>query len=448
MSGREIEMIGKLEAGLPAPRAAALSGERRRMLAVAFHYPPDHTSTGVLRTLKFTQYLVGHGWRSDVVSVPESLYVSTDPAFNQQVPQGTRVFRTWAADVKALLGVRGIYPDFAAIPDRYWPWIFSAARRAGRLLREEKVDVVYTTYPVATAHLVGLWLKSRFRGIPWVADFRDPWVEDSMPPFRRWLEGHLERMVVERADRVICNTPAMRRSFLARYPGVAPEKFVTITNGYDEADFAGLRPEPVAKFEILYPGMIATGNRNPRPLLAGIRMAIDRGWLNPDDLQITFLGCGPNGRDPEFQGNLDRFRLREASSLVEDRVPHRQALRRMAGADVLVVLSEPLGEGPAIEAERRWSHLQVPAKVYEYLRLGRPMLALVSGGAVAELLGQTRGGVVVAPGDVEGIARSLGELYRRQAKSSPALPALVEGYTRENLTKRLVEELNSLAKRG
>lgn len=269
-----------------------------------------------------------------------------------------------------------------------------------------------------------------------------------MSPFRRWIEGHLERMVVERADRVICNTPAMRRSFLARYHGVAPEKFVTITNGYDEADFGGLQPEPVTKFEILYPGMIATGNRNPKPLLAGIRMAIDRGLLNPDDLQITFLGCGPNGRDPEFQDNLDRFNLREVSNLVEKRMPHRQALQRMAGANVLVVLSEPLGEGPEVEAERRWSHLQVPAKVYEYLRLGRPMLALVSGGAVAELLGQTRGGVVVAPDDIEGIARSLGELYQRQTVPSPALPALVEGYTRENLTRKLVEELNNLAEQA
>lgn len=416
------------------------------MLAVAFHYPPDHTSTGVLRTLKFTQYLVRHGWQSDVISVPESLYVSTDPAFNLQVPQETKVFRTWAIDVKELLGVRGVYPDIAAIPDRYWPWIFTAVRQAGQLLRAGKVDVLYTTYPVATAHLIGLWLKTRFRNIPWVADFRDPWVEDSMAPFRRWLEGHLERMVVERADRVICNTPAMQRSFLARYPGIAQEKFITITNGYDEADFTGLRPDSVAKFEILYPGMIAIGNRNPRPLLAGIRMALDRGWLNPDDLQITFLGCGLNGRDPKFQENLDRFKLREASILVEERVPHHQALRRMAGANVLVVLSEPVGEGPAIEAERRWSHLQVPAKVYEYLRLGRPMLALVSGGAVAELLGQTHGGIVVAPDDIEGIARSLGELYQRQTAPSPALPALVEGYTRENLTKRLVEELNALTK--
>jgi glycosyltransferase involved in cell wall biosynthesis len=110
------------------------------------------------------------------------------------------------------------------------------------------------------------------------------------------------------------------------------------------------------------------------------------------------------------------------------------------------VLSEPVGVGAAAEAERRWSHLQVPAKVYEYLRLGRPMLALVSGGAVAELLGQTHGGVVVAPDDIEGIARRLGELYQHQTAPSPPLPALVEGYTRENLTKRLVEELNVLTK--
>lgn len=115
------------------------------MLAVAFHYPPDHTSTGVLRTLKFTQYLVKHGWQSDVISVPESLYVSTDPAFNHQVPQGTRVFRTWAVDVKELLGVRGIYPDFAAIPAAIGPVVLLSC--AGAPFSAEMMRTVQAKRP-------------------------------------------------------------------------------------------------------------------------------------------------------------------------------------------------------------------------------------------------------------------------------------------------------------
>lgn len=423
----------------------------QKLLVIAFHYPPDNASTGVLRTLKFTQYLHDHGWQSDVISVPESLYGDVDPGSVRDIPDRTRVFRTWAADVKQFLGVRGVYPGFLAIPDRYWPWLVSAVPAASRLIEAEKVDVLYTTYPVATAHLIGLRVKAKHPHLPWVADFRDPWVEDSMPPIRRKIEGYLEKLVIQRADRVICNTPAMRAWFLARYPTEPEGKFVTITNGYDEPDFAGIEPDPVEKFEILYPGVISKGNRNPRPLLAGIRLALDRGWLNGADLQLTFLGSGPNGHAPEFLSDLAHYDLQALTQVVEERIPYRLALRRLAGADVLVVLSEPLGTGPEVEAEKRWSHLQVPAKVYEYLRLGRPILALVTGGAVADFLQVTGGGCIAPPGDVEAIAKSLATLYTQRTDASSvaqSAPASVERYSRRNLAALLARELTSLVGRG
>lgn len=423
---------------------------QHKLLVIAFHYPPDNASTGVLRTLKFTQYLYGHGWRSDVLSVPETLYGDVDPASVRDIPSDTQVIRTWAVDIKRLLGVRGIYPGFLAVPDRYWPWLFSAVPKASRLIAQGQVDVLYTTYPMPTAHMIGLRVKAKHPNVPWVADFRDPWVEDSMPPLRRKVEGYLEKLVIQRADRVICNTPAMRAWFIARYPGVTPDKFVTITNGYDEPDFSGIEPDPIAKFEILYPGLISKGNRNPRPLLAGMRLALDRGWLDAADLQLTFLGSGPNGHAPEFLQDLVRYDLQALTQVVEDRIPYRQALRRLAGADVLVVLSEPLGQGPEVEAELRWSHLQVPAKVYEYLRLGRPILALVSGGAVADVLRETGGGCIAPPSDVEAIAKNLQALYAQRssvAPVAPAAPPAVERYSRRNLAALLAIELTALVER-
>lgn len=423
---------------------------QHKLLVIAFHYPPDNASTGVLRTLKFTQYLYDHGWHSDVLSVPESLYGDVDSASVRDIPADTRVYRTWAIDIKRLLGVRGVYPGFLAVPDRYWPWLFSAVPKVSLLIAQGQVDVLYTTYPMPTAHLIGLRVKAKYPRLPWVADFRDPWVEDSMPPLRRKIEGYMEKLVVQRADRVICNTPAMRAWFLARYPGVAPSKFVTITNGYDEPDFADIKPDPIAKFEILYPGLISKGNRNPRPLLAGVRLALDRGWLDAADLQLTFLGSGPNGHAQEFLQDLARYELQTLTGVVEERIPYSQALRRLAGADVLVVLSEPLGQGPQVQAELRWSHLQVPAKVYEYLRLGRPILALVSGGAVADLLRDTGGGCIAPPGDVEAIAQNLQALYAQRTHALPvasAVPSSVERYSRRNLAALLARELTLLAVR-
>lgn len=418
----------------------------RELLVIAFHYPPDNSSTGVLRTLKFTQYLYRHSWRSCVISAPVSFYRFTDPESLRLVPPETAVYRTSALDIKQHVSLFGVYPSFLSYPDRYWPWVFPAARQAARLIRETRVDALYTTSPIPSAHLIGLRLKRRF-GLPWLADFRDPWVEDSMPMLEKRVARYFERKVVTQADRVICNTPALRRTFLARYPELPPEKFVTIPNGYDEADFVGITPRRDAKFEILYPGPADNVNRNPRPLLEAVALALKNGWLPRENLQITFLGAGDSLRKTGCADDIERLALRDVIR-EEPRVPYREALARQAQADVLLVLNEPLGSGPGIEASRSWTQLCVPAKVYENLRLGRPSLALVSGGAVAELLETTGGGHVVAPHDIEAIARRLKELYEQHpaATTPPEISPVIAQYSRENLTRQLAAELDTLAR--
>jgi len=418
--------------------------DKQRLLMVAFHYPPDNTSTGVLRTLKFTQYLVEHGWETDVVSVPIRLYYSTDHDSIDKIPATTRVFRPWAADIKKMLGFRGSYPSVLGVPDRYWPWIPSAVHTAGRHIRNGEVSAIFTTYPVPSALLIGLLLKRKF-GLPWVADFRDPWVEDSMIPYRRKIEGYLEHRVLQGADRVICNTPRMRRWFLDRYPDIFPGKFITIPNGYDETDLGQVEPAGIGKFEILYSGIITPGNRNPKPLFAGLRYAIDHGWIDMAEVQLSFLGAGAYGVSKAFIQDLETFQLQEIVTLTEHRVPYRQALQRTAGADVILVLSEPLGNDKHAKAERRWSHLQVPVKVYEGLGLGCQILALVSDGAVTDVLKETRSGLTVAPDDTEGIARALQTLYLQRREGhhcSPQQDAEKLGqYSRRRLAGRLAAVL-------
>lgn len=418
----------------------------RKLLVIAFHYPPENSSTGVLRTLKFTEYLGNHGWGSEVISVPEKLYTNKDTGLAPRLPAHIRLHRVWAADIKSLFGFRGIYPSVLAFPDRYWLWFFAAVRKGASLIRSQKIDAIYSTYPMPTSHLIGFYLKKRFN-LPWIADFRDPWVEDSIPPLRRRAEGFLERHVMKHADRIICNTPAMREYYLSRYPDVSADKFVTITNGYDEIDFANLTPISAGKFHIIYPGMLSEGNRNPEPLLAAIRFALDKNWLSSNDLLLTFLGCGPYGKSRQFHALLEKYNLNSMTEAVVDRIPYREAIGKIAGADVLAVLSEPIGEGAQIEAVRRWSHLQVPAKVYEYLRIGRPILALVSGGAVFDLLRVTGGGVAIAPTHTEEIAVALRDYYANRNAPAPATenaPVPISCYARENLTTLLAAELDKI----
>jgi hypothetical protein len=428
-----------------SPLPPSDGGPLRKLLVIAFHYPPDNTSTGVLRTFKFTEYLLRHRWRSRVISVPEHLYASRNPAGADVIPPEIEVERVWACDIKSAAGFRGIYPAWLAVPDRYWPWLFAGTRAGARAIRAGGIDAIYSTYPVPTAHLIGLRLKRRF-GLPWIADFRDPWVEESMPPLRHRFEAKLEHAVVTHADRVICNTPAMRCGFLRTYPDVPAAKFVTITNGYDEADLAGIVPEHPSTFLILYPGVIDAENRNPLGLLRAVRLALDRGWLDARDLRIEFLGAGSYGESTQFRRDVEETGLGSVVHVVVDRIPYRRALARVAGADVVVVLSENLADegGDRVQS---WTSMQVPVKVYEYLRLGRPMLALVSGGAVQELLETIGGFSVFPPRDAEKVAQALRQHYAARTPARAELPsptASVAAYSRENLTGLLAAELDAI----
>jgi hypothetical protein len=295
-----------------------------------------------------------------------------------------------------------------------------------------------------TAHLVG-WALKRASGLPWIADFRDPWAVKNSAPISDWLDARLERIVISAADRVICNTPAMRRQFLARYPKVPTSRFVTITNGYDECDFVDLVPRVHGRYEILYPGGIDGQFRNPRPLLRAVSVAIGEGLINQDDLQITFLGSENYGISKEFQNDLASFGLTKLTEVVPQRIPYKQSLSRMAGADLLVVMTDHRQRSEEMD----WPSLQVPAKLYEYLRLGRPILPLVRKGAVAELLGEVGGSTPVSPEDVEAIVTRLGECYRNRnvewLSSTSAVPESVRKYSREHLTAMLAQELDALS---
>jgi hypothetical protein len=261
------------------------------------------------------------------------------------------------------------------------------------------------------------------------------------------IEARLERKVVCAADRVICNTPAMRQSFLVRYPDLPPERFVTITNGYDEKDFAAIIPVRAGKFQIFYPGSIDAENRNPRGLFAGIRRALDEGWLSREDLLVTFLGAGSYADSAVFRQDLKTFALEPYVDIVRERIPYRDALVRMAGSDVVVVLSENLADGGSEDSIQQWTAMQVPAKLYEYLRIGRPLLALVGDGAVKELLEKTGAGMPISSRDTEQVALALKRYYEARhggAHSGNRANAGISEYSRENLTALLAQELDAL----
>ncbi len=177
----------------------------RSILLIAFHFPPVRGSSGWQRTLRFAQYLPRHGWKPIVLTVDPLAYEAQGSGLDgEEIPAGMQVHRAFGLDAGRHLGLLGRYPGRLAVPDRWATWRFFAVRRAMQLIRDSKVSVVWSTFPIATAHAIGRDVAVR-SGLPWIADFRDPmWQGDYPPdPAMNAAWRRLEREVFEAASAVV-----------------------------------------------------------------------------------------------------------------------------------------------------------------------------------------------------------------------------------------------------
>jgi Glycosyl transferase 4-like domain len=191
-----------------------------RILMIVFHYPPCRGSSGLQRTLSFSRYLPNHGWEPVVLTVKSSVHSQTSDDQMGDIPDGVAVERAFALDTKRDLGFRGRYLKWMALPDFWVSWFLWAVPLGLRLIRKYKPKVIWSTYPIATAHLIALALH-RLTGIPWVADFRDPMIEiNPLTGQRRpadrssWLVWNLlERQTVKHCSRAVFTTEGALRIY-------------------------------------------------------------------------------------------------------------------------------------------------------------------------------------------------------------------------------------------
>lgn len=202
---------------------------------VAFHCPPQVGSSGVQRTLRFVQHLPALGWQPLVLTASSLAYAMTDDNLLEAVPAGTVTRRAFALDTARHLQLAGRYWDALAQPDRWISWKWDAIRR------EFKPDLIWPTYPIATAHVIGAELQRR-TGLPWVADFRDPMAQDGYPMDPRTWQAYerIEVLAAQQARWCVFTTPGAARMYQQRYLW-ATQRMVVLENGYDEDSFCAGR---------------------------------------------------------------------------------------------------------------------------------------------------------------------------------------------------------------
>lgn len=421
----------------------------RRVLLIAFHFPPFAQSSGLLRTFCFARDLLAHGWQAAVLTVSARVYQSSRDDLVDKLPAAVEVVRAPALDAARDLALGGRYPDWLALPDRWWSWLPGAVLMALLRWRRWRPQAIWSTYPIATAHLIGLTL-ARLTGVPWVADFRDPMVEQDAhtggwvpanPRLRR-VRLWIERACVRHADRLVFCTEGAREICLARYGKDAAGKCVVIANGFDEEVFADAEqasaptiantaPRPTT---LVHSGVIyASADRDPSAFLAALGMLKQSGRESAASLRIVLRASGNEARFAELATRHDCDDLIDLAP----GLPYQAALKEMLGADGLLIF-QGYPSNPAI-----------PAKLYEYIRAGRPVLALAhAAGETARLVRATALGPVVDLEDAPAIADALSAFLRnvRNGELRGATPTLAARYARTERARELAELLDGLAR--
>jgi glycosyltransferase involved in cell wall biosynthesis len=428
----------------------------RRVLIITYYWPPSGGSA-VLRWLKFTKYLRDFGWEPVIYTPSNPEPQESDASLLKDIPPDLEVItsRIWEPYniYKCLTGKKkgdrlgvalmtdkkkaGLFSKVSLwirsnffIPDPRRFWVRPSIQLLISRLSATPVDVVISTGPPHSMHLIGLGLKNRL-GIPWVADFRDPWTNIDFYrdlPLTRFADlqhKKLEQKVLLRADHVVTVSPGMTREFMEK--GI--QGITTITNGYDEESRTNSRPS-TGKFNLLHLGSMPK-SRNPEVLWSVLAELVSNNSLLASCLQIRMIGKV----DLAVKDSISRYQLLDFT-VYDDFVPHDQTLDILSGASVLLLCINNTPNAGGI----------LTNKFFEYLSAQRPVLAIgpVDGDA-AQILAETRAGNIFNYNDAFGLKNHISALFELYSQHNLTVESRgIEKFSRKNLTRQLSELLNKL----
>ena len=453
----------------------------KRVLIISYYWPPTGGS-GVQRWVKFAKYLPAEGWQPVIYTPENPEQLAVDASLEAEIPAEAEIIKTHiiepyelykkflhrsghskeAVEVnpvnaqnkslaqKAAMWVRGNFFR----PDPRCLWIGPSVRFLKKYLKEHPVDLIVSTGPPQSMHLIGRRL-ARETGLPWIADFRDPWTKifyfkhlSMTRATERWHKK-MEKKVLDDATVVVAVSPLVQQEFQAMT--LTPVELVT--NGFDECDYdmGGTQMDnedkeeqaaakrrlaaggPVKDFVITHTGLFAADG-NPTVLweVLAEKCASDEEFRSR--LKIRLVG---KTDDAIIQSISDYGLTDNLTDLGYQ--PHSAAVEEQRKASLLIL---PLRKEPEYKAV-------LPGKLFEYLASWRPVLGIGQpDGAMSMILNQTKTGVVLNWNDKASVRRFIDLCWQNHLKGKLTVEdADISQFTRRNLTRRMAQLFDRLTEK-
>lgn len=429
----------------------------KKVLIITYYWPPAG-GPGVQRVLKFAKYLPEFGWQPIILTVENGEYPAIDKSLIDEIPQSIKVFKTRSIEpfsiYKKFSGDKNNQPipvgvlaqsssslkkriaNFIRlnfiIPDAKIGWKFSAIKEAQKIIDVEKPDLIFSSSPPPTTHLIAKTLAERNQ-LKWVADLRDPWskihyYKNSRSNIANKLDEKLEYKTLSVADKVITVSENFSKLIAANR-----ERIGIILNGFDEDDITDLnnRQKDSSIFQLTYVGGLNENRFYPYFFQQLLNFAEQKkltkhhiklslvGSISQNHIERLYTILGEDAITIDFKGYLE----------------HKEALKIMFESDLLLLFTEKVS----------YYSGHIPGKFFEYISTGNFVLGIGDKlGDTNHILKGIEGGVIVDKN--HNFIELLNELYSRWqiGKLKGADPQKIEKYSRKNLTKQLVQVFNKV----
>lgn len=446
----------------------------KKVLVIAYHFYPDQ-EIGAVRSVKFAKYLPEFGWQPVILTVKRKYYSKTDKSplgFQCEIHETGKLpvlddiylgiknllrknNRNNSSEEEKTAGQNETIDPFlvegvpfwkrfifslSTTPDENIGWLLPGAIKAVGLVRRQNIDAVYSSGSPWTCHLIGLITKYLTRK-PWLADFRDPWIPLQKPrqlitgiseKFETWME----KKVVLRADRVLTATDEHREEMRDRYSPYLDEKIITILNGFDDADYSAQKKP--GKTNRDYIEFLSAGNlyfgRDPSGFIEALGKMTSENTIDKIKIKVRFYGRYDINL-AKISEIIEKYQLGET---IEFNAPVSKSryLELINDTDILLLLQSSLASN------------QIPGKTFEYLATGNPIIALVSDGATANLLGSFGRAMIARPDDIHSIRNSINAAMELNNNNAAIVDdSMLDKFTRRNLAGNLAKVLEIVSQK-